>query len=135
MSKPHINLMDRGDGPDSIDYEKRPMKELLSTCPCDDCLNLYRKIHGKDSPMEYRTTETADLPVPAAPANVVYNAWKCPDYQMQPSPEVEELIKRAPWTLGKVYHSTDGITPDLDEDGSWHAPGSIAHHFKQFTEL
>jgi hypothetical protein len=134
MSKPHIDLLDRGTGPESIDYQNTPVQERLSPCPCDSCLDLYKKIHGVDSPMEYRAQNTPDnLPIPAP--TVVYNGWKCPDYQMPPSPELEELIKRAPWVPGKVYHSQDGMTPDIDTDGSWHAAGSIAHHFKQFTEL
>jgi hypothetical protein len=135
MSKPHIDLLSRGTGPESIDYQNHPVKERLSTCPCDDCLDLYKKIHGKDSPLEYRTQESADIEPKPTPTAVVYNSWKCPAYQMPPSSELEELIKRAPWAPGKVYHSQDGMTPDIDTDGSWHAAGSIAHHFKQFTEL
>jgi len=135
MSKPHIDLMNRGAGSESLDYEKRPVKELLSTCPCDSCLDLYRKIHGKDSPMEYRVPGIDTLPVPAPSTDVVYNAWVCPKSQAQPPAEIAELIRRAPWVPGKIYHSVDGITPDIDESGNFYLPGSIHHHLKQFTDI
>ena len=135
MSKPHIDLMNRGTGPSSIDYISSPVSERLSTCPCDNCLDLYKKIHGKDSPMEYRTSTSDNLPVPGPSTAVVYNAWVCPKSQAQPSPELEELIRRAPWVPGKYYHSQDGITPDIDESGNFYLPGSIHHHLKQFTDI
>ena len=114
MSKPHIDLMNRGSGPESMDYINNTVKEKLSTCPCDSCLDLYKKIHGKYSPMEYRTKN--DLPVPDSTANH-NNGWVCPKELKRPSPDIEALIRQAPWQPGKVYHSTDGRTPDIDKDG------------------
>ena len=134
MSKPHINLMDRGSGPESMDYKTNPLRERLSECPCDNCLNLYKKIHGKPSPMEYRD-EIKHTDLVKTQGNSPYNAWTCPPYQAKPSPEDEELIRRAPWRLGQVYYSTDGRTPDIDKDGSYHSPGSIKHYFEQITEI
>jgi hypothetical protein len=134
MSKPHIDLMNRGIGPSSIDYISSPAVEKLSTCPCDNCLDMYKKIHGKDSPLEYRA-EKEQLPVPATPQATTDNGWTCPKSQAQPSPEIETLIKRAPWSPGKVYHSQDGITPDIDGEGNYFLPNSIHHHIKQFTEM
>ena len=131
---PHINLMDRGTGAQSMDYVNNPLKEKLSTCRCNNCLNLYRKIHKRDSPLEYRTLKD-NLPTNTDQGNSPYNAWTCPPYQAKPSPEDEELIRRAPWKLGRVYYSTDGRTPDIDKDGSYHSPGSIKHYFDQITEI
>ena len=130
---PHINLMDRGTGPNSIDYRNNPVKEKLSTCRCNSCMDLYAKIHNKPHPLEYRTPKD-QTPVPSS-TPTGYNAWVCPSYQARPEPEIEELIRRAPWVRGRMYHSQDGITPDIDEDGAYFLPGSIHHHLKQFTDL
>jgi hypothetical protein len=135
MSKPHINLMDRGDNADSIDYELNPMKELLSTCPCDSCLDLYRKIQGKNSPQEYRTTESADINPKPAPVQAVYNTWTCPSTQAYPDEVTLEIIRRAPWKLGQTHHGTPEHPIDIDESGHYFLKGSIEHHFRQFTGM
>ena len=131
MSKPHINLMDRGKGPESMDYIINPVHERLSTCPCDSCLNLYKKIHGVPSPMEYRTAKDY-LPVPMAQHD---NGWSCPSTQARPSPEIEALIKRAPWRPGQVFHGTSEIPIDIDADGCYYLKGSITHLLNQITEI
>jgi len=138
MSKPHIDLMNRGVGPSSIDYTNNPLKELLSTCPCDSCLDLYRKIHGKDSPMEYReptqeqkSTELATTSDPTA----VYNSWQCPPTQAYPDAATLEIIRRAPWKLGQVHHGTPEHPIDIDSEGNFYLKGSMEHHFRQFTDM
>ena len=83
--------------------------------------------------MEYRTD--TDKPLVTLDPNMPDNGWTCPKELKRPSPEIELLIRKSPWQPGKVYHSTDGITPDIDKDGFYYSPGSMNHFFNQITEL
>ena len=120
-SKPHISPVYK-----SI-FELNTDKPIIETCPCNSCLDLHRRIMGKDSPLEWRYDNDEPGEIKEQVLNETFdNGWKCPECQHPPSKELEKLIKRAKWKLGDWYYSQDGVTPDLDPEGLYYASGSIA---------